>query len=417
MVRLRLRDTQVSGRWFSWKGDVLRIYACGITPSWHLHVGHLRYMFSLYVFCKVMAEMDLQVISVINWTDVFDQDSNKLKGVDWGELSTKGTSLVNRSARELERFFPLHFTHMPRVSDYLARIKSLSFANLDFRTSPIGVFWQRKPYFQLGRWVTRENFALWKNKGVSGIPGWHIECAVMIKDIIGRADIHFGGRDLIFPHHVNEACCYQTLFGGRVSRYWCHLGLALSEKGEKMSKSHQTGVFLKDIQDQHRVECLLYLLSKAPFENFNFKLRGVDEFFRWLQGRIECDLAIISLNTLPSWKPSREISYCFRSGKWNSYFKRIKEVKVLFQDLLFLDLIPYTYWRRWLKKVKRWIRIHGRVRRADPHQSVRCRDKLTDLGIKVSEFTHHNSYFLQIIQTLRILSNVDKIFNVEKFEI
>lgn len=42
-------------------------------------------------------------------------------------------------------------------------------------------------------------------------------------------DFHFGGKDLVFPHHYNESACCHAFLGleGPVygwSRYWLHSG-------------------------------------------------------------------------------------------------------------------------------------------------------------------------------------------------
>lgn len=63
-----------------------------------------------------------------------------------------------------------------------------------------------------------QDFALWKaakpgepkweSQFGDGRPGWHIECSVMINNVLqqqfGGIDMHFGGKDLQFPHHANE---------------------------------------------------------------------------------------------------------------------------------------------------------------------------------------------------------------------
>ena len=42
-------------------------------------------------------------------------------------------------------------------------------------------------------------------RGVTGRPGWHIECSAMnLRHLGEQIDIHGGGNDLIFPHHENE---------------------------------------------------------------------------------------------------------------------------------------------------------------------------------------------------------------------
>ena len=77
------------------------------------------------------------------------------------------------------------------------------------------------------------DFALWKKKKErepywespwgEGRPGWHIECSVMAKSLLGEnIDIHAGGEDLKFPHHENEIAQSETLIEKSFANYWMH---------------------------------------------------------------------------------------------------------------------------------------------------------------------------------------------------
>ena len=80
------------------------------------------------------------------------------------------------------------------------------------------------------------DFALWKKKKEGepywespwseGRPGWHIECSVMAKSLLGDTiDIHSGGEDLQFPHHENEIAQSETLNEKPFANYWLHNGM------------------------------------------------------------------------------------------------------------------------------------------------------------------------------------------------
>jgi cysteinyl-tRNA synthetase len=106
------------------------------------------------------------------------------------------------------------------------------------------------------------DFALWKTSKAGepkwpspwgeGRPGWHIECSVMITEVIGdHLDIHGGGSDLKFPHHDNEIaqseayhCCQQW------TNYWFHCG-HLHIKGLKMAKSLKNFITIRDALQTH----------------------------------------------------------------------------------------------------------------------------------------------------------------------
>jgi cysteinyl-tRNA synthetase len=78
----------------------------------------------------------------------------------------------------------------------------------------------------------------WESPWGRGRPGWHIECSVMSKSLLGETfDIHGGGLDLIFPHHENEIAQSRCAHGTKVmANYWMHNGF-LQVEGQKMSKS------------------------------------------------------------------------------------------------------------------------------------------------------------------------------------
>ncbi|MEM9554983.1 MAG: cysteine--tRNA ligase [Acidobacteriota bacterium] len=82
----------------------------------------------------------------------------------------------------------------------------------------------------------------WPSPWGYGRPGWHLECSAISKRYLGMPfDIHGGGKDLLFPHHENEAaqndCGYCAELAGTASvKYWVHNAF-VDLDGEKMSKS------------------------------------------------------------------------------------------------------------------------------------------------------------------------------------
>jgi cysteinyl-tRNA synthetase len=122
------------------------------------------------------------------------------------------------------------------------------------------------------------DFVLWKASkpdeptwdcGVGpGRPGWHIECSAMALRLLGPApiDIHCGGVDLIFPHHVNEIAQAEGATGHQFSRFWYHVEHLLMDDGEKMSKSLGNVFTIRDILDQgYRASALRYLLISVHY--------------------------------------------------------------------------------------------------------------------------------------------------------
>lgn len=79
---------------------------------------------------------------------------------------------------------------------------------------------------------------------IPGRPGWHVQCSAISSAIFGeKLDFHFGGKDLIFPHHYNEeacSCAFHSLNTSNTmhvwAKNWLHSG-HLILRDAKMSKS------------------------------------------------------------------------------------------------------------------------------------------------------------------------------------
>jgi cysteinyl-tRNA synthetase len=108
---------------------------------------------------------------------------------------------------------------------------------------------------------------VWQSPWGPGRPGWHIECSAMTLAAGGsRLDLHAGGSDLCFPHHVNEMAQSEALLFAteRASgspapeptsagprewvRLWVHPG-PLTIRGLKMSKSLKNFVTVDQLLD------------------------------------------------------------------------------------------------------------------------------------------------------------------------
>ncbi len=103
--------------------------------------------------------------------------------------------------------------------------------------------------------------------GGKGRPGWHIECSVMAKTLLGDTiDIHAGGEDLQFPHHENEIAQSETLTGKPFANYWLHNGM-LTIDNQKMSKSLGNFFTVRDIKKEFDLETLRFFLISAHYRN------------------------------------------------------------------------------------------------------------------------------------------------------
>ncbi|MEE3195316.1 MAG: DALR domain-containing protein, partial [Candidatus Poribacteria bacterium] len=100
-----------------------------------------------------------------------------------------------------------------------------------------------------------------------GRPGWHIECSAMaIKHLGESIDIHAGGQDLQFPHHENEIAQSEVLTGKTFARYWIHMAF-LRIGGNRMGKSEQNFIFVRDALKDYSAETIRHFLVSAHYRS------------------------------------------------------------------------------------------------------------------------------------------------------
>ena len=90
-------------------------------------------------------------------------------------------------------------------------------------------------------------------------------------------DIHCGGVDNIFPHHVNEIAQSEGVTGKKFVNYWLHNEHLIVE-GKKMSKSLGNFYFLRDILAKgYPGMAVRYLLISTHYrQQLNFTFDGLD---------------------------------------------------------------------------------------------------------------------------------------------
>jgi len=132
----------------------------------------------------------------------------------------------------------------------------------------------------------------WPSPWGEGYPGWHIECSVMARMLLGdEIDLHSGGEDNIFPHHeceIAQSCCAT----GRpfFARTWFHTR-HLQVEGEKMSKSKGNFFTARDLFAKGVTPAALRLeLVRTHYRsNANFTMQGLQDcqrmIDRWSRAR------------------------------------------------------------------------------------------------------------------------------------
>ena len=276
------------------------MYVCGMTPKAPPHIGHARLFVHADVLRRYLEHRGFNVRHVQNFTDIDDKiiERAREQGRDPLELSRANSEayfkVMDRLNIRRAHIFPMVSEHIEAIIKEIAKLVERGYA---YSTSN-GV------YFEVAKWPrygtlsgrTSEDekagvrievdthkhdprdFALWKSQKEGelywdspwgrGRPGWHIECSSMIKQHLGpRIDVHWGGSDLLFPHHENELAQAEAGFETEpFVEHWLHAGV-LRINGEKMGHSSGNFLTLETLFKQFSPQIVrLYLLS-TPYRS------------------------------------------------------------------------------------------------------------------------------------------------------
>ncbi len=274
-----------------------RVYSCGPTVYNYQHIGNMR----AYVFAdtlgRVLSFKGYKLTHVINITDVGHLTSDADEGEDKMEkmaanLGKTAWDIAAHYQEDFERDLarlnirkPAH----PRATDYVQAMIAFAESIADKHCYQLdgGLYFDTATvadYGRLARAVTEDgegrieavdgkrhaaDFAIWRTTPPGetrqmewdspwgkGAPGWHLECSVMSRELLGLPfDIHTGGIDHREIHHPNEIAQNQAITGcGGLdcaehsgARIWMHNNFLVARKDEgrsgKMSKS--SGEFLR----------------------------------------------------------------------------------------------------------------------------------------------------------------------------
>ena len=220
------------------------MYCCGLTTNADPHLGHARTFLVATTIKKVIELLSNRSPKlIINWTDV-DPKIGYLTKKEYLTLSSKSILLAKSKLSLIVNWDEVN--DEPKVSSYvdeiikdIVQLTKLGYTYLDSKGVRL-----KNQHHTLLNFEGNEGFYLWRLTGEVGyqspwgigIPGWHLECSTMISRTTGVVDLHMGGTDLCFPHHLNEDLIHTLLYGAKVAKAWLHVGL-LNVDGIKMSKS------------------------------------------------------------------------------------------------------------------------------------------------------------------------------------
>ena len=311
----------------------VKMYACGPTVYGDPHIGNFRSFISADLLRCWLEYSGYDVTMVMNVTDIDDKtirDSAKAS-----EPIKQFTQKYTRSfLRGLDAMGIRRATANPRATEYIPQMITFIQALIDKGAAYVaedGVYFDIDKYpgyghlsgMDLAQAQTTErmakdeydkeaaqDFALWKKStseelkrseaepGLAwdspwgmGRPGWHIECSVMTRDLLGDTlDIHAGGEDLVFPHHTNEIAQSETLTGKQFVRYWVHIR-HLMINGKKMSKSLGNFVSFDEVLAKYSADAFRYFYLgthyRRPLDYTDDAMKGAEGSAKRLENTLD----------------------------------------------------------------------------------------------------------------------------------
>lgn len=274
------------------------IYQCGPTVYDDPHLGHGRTAFTYDLMRRFFRYIGYEVTLARNITDIEDKiiakaanenveesvitqryeqsylDQLDSLGIERPEFDPHATEYVPQMVELIERLIENGMAYETSTSIYFSISDFKEYGSLSSRTledllesagSRVDIDGEKKSPLDFALWKkAKPGEPSWESPWGDGRPGWHIECSAMSVGILGQGfDIHGGGTDLIFPHHENEialSCSAGDVF----SKYWVHSAM-LNIDGEKMSKSLNNFITLKDAIDQHGPRALRLLMVQTHY--------------------------------------------------------------------------------------------------------------------------------------------------------
>ncbi len=276
----------------------VKMYNCGPTVYNYIHVGNARPLVVFDTLRRYFIYNGYDVDFVVNFTDIDDKIINRAneEGVSSQEISETYIEAFMEDAKALNLYD--YETCNPRATEYVEQIidfvqglidknaayevdgdvyfnieaakdyGKLSKKNLDELISGarVNVDERKRSPADFALWkAKKEGEPSWTSPWGEGRPGWHIECSVMAKTLLGETiDIHSGGVDLQFPHHENEIAQSETLHDKTFANYWLHNGFITVDE-EKMSKSLGNFFTLKDVAKDYDLEVLRFFILSAHY--------------------------------------------------------------------------------------------------------------------------------------------------------
>lgn len=295
-----------------------KIYVCGPTVYNYIHIGNARPLVIFDTLRRYLLYKGMDVDYIQNFTDIDDKIINKAadEGIDFRQVSEKYIEAYVDDAKALN-VLEDHTKH-PKATEYIDEMiafiegliekgaayavdgdvyfdvsKAKNYGNLSKKDiedllsgARIDINEQKRNPLDFALWKKRkvDTEPSWTSPWGEGRPGWHIECSVMARSLLGDTiDIHAGGADLQFPHHENEIAQSETLTGKPFANYWMHNAMIMMDN-EKMSKSIGNIRTVHDLRKEYDMEAVRFWLLSAHYRNpINFSHEVMEQAKNGLQ--------------------------------------------------------------------------------------------------------------------------------------
>lgn len=321
-------------------GNKVSLYTCGLTVYSQPHIGNWVSYIYWDVLVRSLRASGYDVTRVQNITDVghltSDEDAGEDKmlkgaikeGITAWQVAEKYIQIADDEAyNQLGLVRP---DHMPRATEYIpqqiAFVQELEDKGYTYVIDD-GVYFDTSKLSDYGKLARLDidglqfgarvadtgkknptDFAVWKfshpdekrdmewdSPWGKGFPGWHLECSVMAREILGdQIDIHTGGIDHIPVHHTNEIAQTEAVTGKQFSNVWLHAN-HIKVDGTKMSKSLGNIYTLQDIKDK-------------GFDLDAFKLVVLSKHYR-TEGNFTWEILEAAQNRLNNWRTAGDLRW------------------------------------------------------------------------------------------------------------
>src|SRR4030065_1580791 len=292
----------------------VRMYTCGPTVYDYAHIGNFRAFLFEDLLKRWLKHRGFKVTHVMNLTDVDDKTilGSKKQQIPLRQYTEFYAKAFFEDAKALNiepaDQYPRATEHIPEMTTLIKQLLCKGYAYKGEDDSIYYAISKFKEYGKLSKirvqdlkkgvrvktdeyakeeaqdfalwkaWTAEDGDVFWETELGKGRPGWHIECSPMSMKYLGETfDIHFGGVDNIFLHHVNEIAQSQAATGKKFVNYWLHSAHLLVE-GMKMAKRLGNFYTLRDLLNKgwNPVVIRYLLISTHYRQQLNFTIEGLE---------------------------------------------------------------------------------------------------------------------------------------------